>query len=769
MRTNHLLLLSATLLGALALLVAGCPDKPAEDEGEGEATAEPAPITNPMVVFDLAATDEQLEEPVVPEDGVETASYVVGTRDSDVVAMLELLRAGKRAEIVVPEVQGDLTLDVSTLWLDAADFDGNGQADRLLVRWAVVPRLGAVTTSAWIVAVMADDAGTIGPDQEKEGVLVAAAMVDGTTCPLIVGGQQEDGSLFVDMLDAEGAWTRHTATPREATADDKLAADRDRDVALVTSAMQVYDTGVLAPETAYVKAFIVKACLPEVEAVEPTRDLVFPEILRPLYGALKLVQRKLDDPVTATAYTEAEVLLPVMTGLLVHEGDLRLGLSADELKQRMAGLQQLGDEFGAIQDALTFDGEKMRRRDFEVKLGQVADADERARITAAYQDAFRPMVAADGSYPKFIAEMNEIARAHGYANYPDMRMREKFGVDLDGYYTWTDETWAATEADARAFITSLEEFAGAESLTYWQVGQLTDAWVLAQVGLDELPKLSEAAAQAVLQQYYQDVGLDMTVEPYSRITMDWYQDDLKWNRAGTAATATPEQAYFTSNIIPGTPIAIDEWETPMHETAHTLHYQTSGAQAPGLSSFQNNMPSYIAEGVAMTFEDAPVCTPQLMTKYFGGKEGFTDELFEVYPQARGRAAAWQTRRLLLMGMYEVNLYVDRNPDGTERSWEERVGAWDGLVRERLFVEPPADSLAQIMCRSHPFDDQSQLGYSSYSLGVALVRNVRDRTLTTGTGEELTAFGAAMIELMAQGALADRASAQAIIDGLGSDE
>ena len=207
----------------------------------------------------------------------------------------------------------------------------------------------------------------------------------------------------------------------------------------------------------------------------------------------------------------------------------------------------------------------------------------------------------------------------------------------------------------------------------------------------------------------------------------------------------------------------------MHETAHTLHYQTSGAQAPGLSSFQNNMPSYIAEGVAMTFEDAPVCTPQLMTKYFGGKEGFTDELFEVYPQARGRAAAWQTRRLLLMGMYEVNLYVDRNPDGTERSWEERVGAWDGLVRERLFVEPPADSLAQIMCRSHPFDDQSQLGYSSYSLGVALVRNVRDRTLTTGTGEELTAFGAAMIELMAQGALADRASAQAIIDGLGSDE
>ena len=257
----------------------------------------------------------------------------------------------------------------------------------------------------------------------------------------------------------------------------------------------------------------------------------------------------------------------------------------------------------------------------------------------------------------------------------------------------------------------------------------------------------------------------MSQLPYDRNVMDWFQDDLKWNRSGTAATATPAIAYFTSNIKPGVPIPLEEWSTAVHETGHTLHYQTSGAVGQGLSSYQNNMPSYVAEGVAMTFEEVAFVNEKLMRRYFEGQPGFTDKLYEVYPQVRAQSTAWQTRRLLLMASYEINLYQDKNADGTDRSWDERVGAWPEMVRQRLFVEPPEDALAQIMCRSHPFDDQSQLGYASYPLGFSLVHQVLRKTVSEGSDEELDRFGLAMKQIMAQGALADRNSVQAIVDNL----
>ncbi len=763
-----------SLLGFLGLAAAACGTSPASSTLD-EATDEVVPGGGAVdgavaagLVFDLASQGSA----AVPRDVTvlpEPSRYPIGTVDTDVREMLRAVEEGRRGEIVVPERQGDLTIDVYTLQDDAADLDGDGQTDRILLRYAVVPRPGVPTVSVgWLVAVLADEDGSIGPDQVKNGVLIDAVMVESTESrPLVLAGVKGGKKRSVTYLKAtaDGGYERIVATPRQATVEERLQPDAARDLALVTSAMRVFDTGVLAPEMAYVKAFIHQGFMPEVEAVEGTRDLVFPEILAPLYASLKLVQARLAVPEVGQQYAEVEPRMAMMTTLLVREGDLRLGLTAEELRRRMEGLQQLGDEFGALQEALTLDGQPMRRRDFENKLAEIADADERARVTRVYQDAFRPMVAEDGRYRQFIGEMNEIARAHGYANYPDMRMVEKFGVDLAGFQAWMDEAWAATDADARAFVESLEQFAGTERLTYWQVGQLSDAWVLERVGVEAMPTLSEADAIAILKQMYRDVGFDMSQPPYDAITMDWYQDDLKWNRAGTAATATPEHAYFTSNLRPGVPIPLNEWETPVHETGHTIHYQTSGAVGQGLSSYQNMMPSYVAEGVAMTFEELAVTTPALMARYFGGKEGFTDTFIQVYPEARAQATAWQTRRLLTMAAYEVNLYVDRNEDGSTRPWSERVAAWDGMVRDRLFVEPPADSLAQIMCRSHPFDDQSMLGYGSYALGYLMVSQIRHRTIAEGTDAELQAFGAAMKELMEQGALADRQSTTDIINTL----
>jgi len=788
--TTRILLTTVPLgIAGLMLCLTACP--PAEELADGgenavvEAAVDAGPIAFvrravdgevPAAVEEAKAETEavaETETEAVAETGripaqepaPVTATYPVGTAGTDVREMLKAVEAGTRADIPIPEAFGDLAIQVQTRWIDVADLDGDGVADKVLERTATVPHEYEPTQrAAWLVAVLSAADGTVGPDQEKAGILIDAGVTGAEQAPLrfVESVPGEQAVVRYDRWNGEGyaPWQAEAKPTAEVT-----EPDLDRDVALIQSAMAVYDAGVLAPEMAYVKAFIRKEFLPEVEAVETTRDLMFPEVLRPLYTSLKLVEQRSKDEAVAATYAADEGRFPIMIGILAKEADLRLSLSADELRRRVAGLQELGEIFEGLEEGLELDGEKARRRDFEIKLGETADAETRAAVTKTYQDQFRPMIAADGRYQQFIAEMNEIARAHGYANYADMRMVEKFGMDLDGFMGWVDQTWQATDADAKAYIASLEQFAGAESLTYWQVKQLSDAWILDQVGMEALPKLSEEDAVAIMQRMFKDVGFDMAADPYDRITMDWYQDDLKWNRAGTAASANPQQAYFTSNLKPGAPIPLDEWQTPVHETAHTLHYQTSGATAPGLSSYQNNMPSYVAEGVAMTFETVPVANETLMRRYFEGKDGFTDKLFSVYPDVTRQAAAWETRRLLNMAMYEINLYMDQDKDGNARSWEDRTGAWPQMVRDNLFVEPPEDALAQIMCRSHPFNDQSQLGYASYGLGFALVNQIGLKVIVEGNDEELKRFGEAMHQVMADGAVANRDSVQAVVDTL----
>lgn len=767
---------------AIALLaLPGCPP-----EGDPETpTAEPA-----TEALDLSVLEPAVETPRQPGPNLffertmtlcnvhpstaaggdaDVEGYPVGTRGSDVRDLLAAVEDGRRGEIPVPAKFGDLEILVYSSWLVSPDLDGDGQVARVLLRWAVIPEGSErAVTAAWLVAVPAGAGGEFGPDEIKSGVLIDAVLASGFEPPILEVAITEGATTAVSYVKYDtdrGQYDQWSARPRKVSDEELLKPQLELDYALVTAAMRVYDTGVLAPETAYVKAFIVKSHMPEVDAVEGTRDLMFPEVLRPTYSALKRVEKRLEDPETATLYAQRDPLFATMTRILVHEGDLRLGLSAGELTRRMEGLQGLGAKFLAIEGGLKLDGEMVRRRDFEVRLGEEADKEQRAAVVKTYQDSFRPMTQEGSGYEKFIGEVNEMAQDRGHANFPDMRMVEKFGVDLEGFQAWIDQTWADTDADARAFVESLKQFSGEEQLTYWQVGQLTDAWVLSQVGMEELPALAPEESNRIMQQMYKDVGLDMSQPPYNRIVMDWFQDDLKWNRSGTAATATPAIAYFTSNIKPGVPIPLDEWSTAVHETGHTLHYQTSGAVGQGLSSYQNNMPSYVAEGVAMTFEEVAFVSEKSMRRYFEGQPGFSDKLYQVYPQVHAQSTAWQTRRLLLMASYEVNLYVDKNADGSARSWDERIGAWPQMVRDRLFVEPPEDALAQIMCRSHPFDDQSQLGYASYPLGFSLVHQVLRKTVTEGTDEELDHFGLAMKQIMAQGALADRNSVQAIVDNL----
>jgi len=731
----------------------------------GVCAAQAAAAPPPPRVIEVNMGSWDVPAPAGPS--VETRQFPVGTRGSDVRAMLKAVREGARATIPVPQAFGDLFVEVTTRrWSPAGDWDGDGRPDLLLLRSAVVPDLDERPTAvSFLVAVPVPETGAPGPDEEKRAVLLHAAAAPGTAPALEVTGLALDRAgegpfVRVRVAGRDGA----PVVLRPAKADEAVdaAAALEADRRLVEGAGLVFDRFVLAPETAYVKAFVRREFEREVELVEPVRGAAVPEVLRPLYGALAAAERRLAALDGDDGAPEWLPRVRATARVLLREADQSLRLSAADDQYRVAALQGVGRQWRAMEAGLTYEGQPMRRIDFETRIVETADAAERLKLARAYEAAFAPLYAADGDYAETIARLNDIARAGGYRNYADLRLEQVFGIPADAVRRWIEDAFAATEAPARAFLEDLRREKGGGELGYWEVQSLQKEWLKGRLARPELPKLSEEQARAILRRHLADMGFDLGAAPYDRVTMDWYQDPLKQDAAGVAATATPFEAYFTSNLKPGQPIPLNEYETVVHETLHTMHYQTSGAASGGSSAFQNLMYSYIAEGITMSGESLPVATPALMKRYFAGLEGFDEALLTVYPATQQSAEAWDLRRLIVMALMEVELYEDRRPDGSERPWAERLQAWPQLLAERLWVVPDGIELGQILCRMHPTAEQHQLMYASYPLGRILVGQLRDAIVKEGTPEELARYGVAVRELMAQGALADQPAVKALI-------
>ncbi len=698
---------------------------------------------------------------VAPAAAPEWLRLPVGTQGSDVREMLQAVRAGRRAEIAIPERFGDLELVVETQHLAARDWDGDGRPEQTLYRRVTVPDLvGQPSTASWLLAIPRPAAGEAPAEAEKRGRLLLADLRPGARPAFEPADPQPAGAGLV-LRGAEGPLELKAPAP----ALDS-AAQREQDLALVEGAGLVFDRLVLAPETAYVKAFIRQEFQAEVDRVEAVRGMAMPLVLRPVYGPLREASARLSAGLAVTAGDERLARAEATARLLQREADLALALPAAAQQERVAALAEVSKAWRAIEAGLSYQGEPLRRIDFERRLAEEPDPAARLALAQAYEGAFAPLYAPGGPFERMVATVNAMARAQGYDGFLDLRIQQIFGLDRAAFLAWVERAFAATEAPAADFIAELRRFAGKQDLGYWEVGHLQRRWLQQAVGGHALPELAEAQALQILRSHLAELGFDLSQPPYDRITMDFYQDPLKQDQAGVAATATPQDGYFTANLRPGKAIPLEEFETLLHETLHTLHYQTSGQASGGSSAQQNLMYSYVAEGVTMSGQDLPVANEALMRRYFGGLPGFDDALLERYPAAQRRAQAWDLRRLLVMALMEHELYVDRRPDGSERPWQERLAAWPQLLEQRLWVRPDGIELGQILCRMHPSSEQQQLMYASYPLGRILVGQLRDRLLGEGSPAELARYGVVLRRLMARGALADEPFVRSLLAELG---
>jgi hypothetical protein len=697
----------------------------------------------------------------------QTKEYPIDTKDSDVLEMIQMVRDGKREDIIIPNEFGNLKATVKSFWMNnVGDFDGDGNLDSLLLRTTTIPYVNKpTTTSAWLVAVKDDNGdGQLSADEEKAGVVISSATMMGENIPITeisVNDFNNDGRTDV-------AYTKHIdgkSKTYRAISQETPVIDKEEDNALIESAMLYYDAVIMAEERGYVKYFIRKEFEAELGAIGISRAVVFPEVLRPLYSSLKMIDTRSPDNRTLLQedLTQGQARMFALNKILTKAGDLELELTAEEMAYRTEATTTLSRQFDDLENSLEWNGELVTHSRFEQMLASQPDDAVRLAMAEHYKNHYAPIYAEGGTYHQYIERMNEIAINHGYEHYADMRIRQVFGISYTDFRTWVDDTLNATEKSARAYIDALQEFSGKESLRFWDVGFYKQAWVKQQTGLVEFPSFTSNEIlgtpenpSGLLDRYYADLGFDLRSDPYNRITMDPFLDPLKPAYPGVAATATPADAYFTSNIVPGENILLRESETFTHETVHDVHYITAGQKLPGISSYLNTMPGYVTEGIGLGTQDIPFMSPALIKRYFGDNEGFSEAFIQKYPEVLEMSQAWQTRMLIHMALTEVNLYA--NPG----SWSEKLNDWPTRAKEDLFVDPEGIELGPIIYRTHPVGGQHQLYYASYPLGAVNIRRIRDAMIKEGTPEELKLFGDVLREIMSGGALMDQAQINDIV-------
>lgn len=685
----------------------------------------------------------------------DTEAFSIGTLGSNVVDMLKLVRENKRSDIDIPLEMSNMYATITSYWIDGEhmDWNGDGKKDALLLRNANLQNVDASSkTAGWLIAIVDDGDGKISSDEEKRGIVIASGIMDGNFSPItnITLEKQGSGKTKISFDKADDERQKHV----KRSVDDVMAlddkSDYDRDSDLVYTTLFYYDeVGVQAEETAYVKEFIRKEFEEERKKVEQSKSVTIPKVLRPLYGSMKSLNRRLMDEGLKDKYDSKDKNIFILNDIFVKAADQALTFTASDHAYRTNATADIYEQFNKIASSLKWNGENIRYGDYLTMI-----ADEPGRKTRRWMghmmtQHYAPLYNANGEYRKYVDRMNSIARKYGYDNYAEMRIMEKFGITLPEFKKWVESTFENTEEDASEYIGELKTILGKNNIGYWDVDFLTNSWIKMKSGSDELPTLSDEQAFQVLKSFYGDMGFDMDRTPYSKITMDAFQSDLKHDTGGTAATATPFEAYFTCDLVAEKPIQLTRFETLVHELLHDMHYQTAGEEVPGHSSYQNNMYTYVAEGLTMSTEGLPIGTPSLGKRYFGKYDGFTDAFFDAYPQVSRKKGAWEIRRLLLMALAEINLYEEDAP------WNQRVAFWRDNCEEKLFVRPEGVELGHAIFRPHSFSSQYQMIYAGYPLGKATVMRIRDGIVKEGTPEELAEYGKALRRIMKLGARADQ--------------
>lgn len=340
----------------------------------------------------------------------------------------------------------------------------------------------------------------------------------------------------------------------------------------------------------------------------------------------------------------------------------------------------------AVLEEFRWKDKSLTRSEFYQVLRETKDPQEREELLKAYSQTVLK-AHEQGLFP-MIGELNQIANKYGYANYAEYIGQIMHGITPDEFAQKVDDFYANNKDRLVEFVRQLTGLNGGKPVHEWDVHYLADE--LSRQKLDglDVPKIKFSDALKVAKRFFKDIGIDLDAAPFSgNIFYDTNKRENKYGNAFATGIGDSSRAWFNTNFDPNEEIALEDLGTIVHELTHDINFIAAAKRDRGNSQMGlAGTPNIWTEGIAVAV-DQIVANKNWMDRYLADLPQFSDpKVRQAIADASDGLALYDQMLVMLRARFEINLYQEKNPDGTSRTLEERKNYWSYLARNYLHVE-----------------------------------------------------------------------------------
>ncbi|GEM_PF-6620565 len=406
---------------------------------------------------------------------------------------------------------------------------------------------------------------------------------------------------------------------------------------------------------------------------------------------------------------------------------------------------------------------KVTRKEWMNLLRETSSPKERARLFRTFNAHFHTFHQKEGGLLHevngrlpVVDELNQMAKNHGFLNYPDFLTRVNYAIRLEDFDAVFERYSQEHDAEIASFTQKLRKLNGGNDVYEWDLDYLKNQFVREQLGGKNPPTLRFDSAVEVAKTYFRDLGWDLDKAPFKdRIIFDTSKRENKHALTVAIGEGDGSRAWFHANFSPDAEITLQDLSTIIHELTHDVQYILASQKA-GKSALYgfDSQPRLWAEGIAMAMSDV-VFDEAWMAKYLAPLPPFADpKLRKAISEVEQKSLVWEQMLYLCRARWEIQLYQTEDAHAQPRSVEERLKIWPDLVKKYLHLSAE-DDLSTLAIYSQPHFYSSLIVYVTYSgraVGTEATELLR-QGIAEGNREKIKAGASRIRNIFVKGAKA----------------
>lgn len=336
----------------------------------------------------------------------------------------------------------------------------------------------------------------------------------------------------------------------------------------------------------------------------------------------------------------------------------------------------------------------------------------------------------------FIAKANQFAKARGYANYAELRVKELYGISVMDFKATAEKMLTQNKAKIDADVVVMRQYKNPNKPTEKYDDPARPVWelnmwyyyddkrmrALNELGIKDEPTLSTEEALTVAKAFYKDMGFDID-KMGQQIILDPWDREKKPGTAYQVPIGDGSINVILATYSRGGRISIGDFGTLIHELGHAFHWSTAASKAQG-NPFGGAVSEStgVRETYGKTFERF-LLTKEFMDSYLSGLPQFKNpKVREVLAKEYSDQHRFLDSVDMARALWEINLY-----ESADQPMDKRLDYWGELGIKYLGYDdvklPTSKTSFYDLNISHPVHNPLQ--YLSYQIGLPFSERVID--------------------------------------------